>query len=139
VVYTGIDINEISNIDPSNGTFNADFYLWFRHKGPLDYSEIEFLNAAKDIHLSDAIMKMGINDISYSAYRIKGDFQEAFTFRDYPFDSHTLSIRFRHKRLNSNRFLFVADDIGIQRDGGKAPIDRFIDHSPLDKEEKVKK
>jgi hypothetical protein len=35
--------------------------------------------------------------------------------------------------------LFVADDIGIQRDGGKAPIDRFIDHSPLDTEEKVKK
>ena len=76
-----------------------------------------------------------LDAISYSAYRIKGDFQEAFTFRDYPFDSHTLSIRFRHKRLNSNCLLFVADDIGMQRDGGKASIDRFIDHSPLDTEE----
>lgn len=80
-------------------------------------------------------LKVNIDPISYSAYRIKGDFQEAFTFRDYPFDSHTLSIRFRHKRLNSNRLLFVADDIGMQRDGGKAPLDRFIDHSPLDTEE----
>ena len=136
VVYTGIDINEISNIDPRNGTFSADFYLWFRHSGSLDYSKIEFLNAAEDIHLGDAIMEMGIDAISYSAYRIKGDFQEPFNFRDYPFDSHTLSIRFRHKRLNSNRLLFVADDIGMQRDGGKAPIDRFIDHAPLDTEEK---
>jgi len=136
VIYTGIDINQISNIDPRNGTFSADFYLWFRHSGSLDYSKIEFLNAAEDIHLNDAIMEMGIDAISYSAYRIKGDFQEAFTFRDYPFDSHTLSIRFRHKRLNSNRLLFVADDIGMQRDGGKAPIDRFIDHAPLDTEEK---
>ena len=135
VIYTGIDINEISNIDPRNGTFSADFYLWLRHSGSLDYSKIEFLNAAEDIHLNDAIMEMGIDPISYSAYRIKGDFQEAFTFRDYPFDSHTLSIRFRHKRLNSNRLLFVADDIGMQRDGGKAPLDRFIDHSPLDTEE----
>jgi len=135
VVYTGIDINEISNIDPRNGTFSADFYLWFRHNGSLDYSKIEFLNAAEDIHLSDAIMEMTNNTISYRAYRIKSDFQEAFTFRDYPFDSHTLSIRFRHKRLNSNRLLFVADDIGMQRDGSKEPIDRFIDHSPLDTEE----
>jgi branched-chain amino acid transport system substrate-binding protein len=132
VVYTGIDINEISNIDPENGTFSADFYLWFRHKGPLDYSKIEFLNAAEDIHLSDAIMKMGIDDISYSAYRIKGDFQEAFTFRDYPFDSQTLSIRFRHKRLNSNKLLFVADDIGMQRDRGKAPVESPRGHSILD-------
>ena len=118
VVYTGIDINEISNIDPSNRTFSADFYLWFRHREPLDYSNIEFLNSAEDLHLGDAIMTMDIDDISYSAYRIKGDFRELFSFRDYPFDSQTLSIRFRHKRLNSNGLLFVADNIGMQRDGG---------------------
>ena len=132
VIYTGIDINEISNIDPRNGTFSADFYLWLRHSGSLDYSKIEFLNAAEDIHLNDAIMEMGIDPISYSAYRIKGDFQEAFTFRDYPFDSQTLSLRFRHKRLNSNRLLFVADDIGMQRDGGKTPVESPKKHSILD-------
>ena len=91
-VYTGIDINEIINIDPRNGTFSADFYLWFRHNGSLDYSKIEFLNAAKDIHLCDAIMEMTNNTISYRAYRIKGDFQEAFTFRDYPFDTQLISV-----------------------------------------------
>ncbi len=131
VIYSGIDINEISDIDPRNGTFSADFYLWFRHKEPLDYSKIEFPNAAEDIHLSDAIMKIGIDDISYSAYRIKGDFQETFTFHDYPFDSQTLSIRFRHKRLNSNDLLFVADDIGMQRDGVKTPVDSHKEHSIL--------
>ena len=132
VIYTGIDINELSNIDSRNGTFSADFYLWFRHRGSLDYSKIEFLNAAKDIHLNDAIMEMDIDAVSYSAYRVKGDFQEAFTFRDYPFDSQTLSIRFRHKNLDSNRLLFVADDIGMQRDGGKAPVESPIKHSILD-------
>ena len=131
VIYAGIDINEISNIDPRNGTFSADFYLWFRHSGRLDYGQIEFLNAVEDIHLNDAIMKMSIDDISYSAYRIKGDFQEAFNFRDYPFDSQTLSIRFRHKRLDSNRFLFVADDIGMQRDRGKTQVESPKKHSIL--------
>ena len=132
VVYTGIDINEISNIDPRNGTFRADFYLWFRHKESLDYSKIEFLNAAEGIHLGDAIMKMSIDDLSYSAYRIKGVFQEEFIFRDYPFDSQTLNIRFRHKKRNSSGLLFVADDIGMQRDGGVPMAERFREHSILD-------
>jgi len=132
VIYTGIDINEISNIDPRNRTYTADFYLWFRHSGALDYSKIEFLNAAEDIHLSDAIMEITTGNISYRAYRIKGNFKEAFTFRDYPFDSQTLSIRFRHKRLNSNRLLFVADDIGMQRGGGKTPVESPKEHSILD-------
>jgi branched-chain amino acid transport system substrate-binding protein len=132
VIYSGIDINEISNIDSKNGTFSADFYLWFRHTGPLDFSKIEFLNAAQDIHLSDAIMKMGIGDISYSAFRIKGDFKETFAFRDYPFDSHSLSIRFRHKILNSNRLLFVADHIGMQHEGGKLAVESPGERSLLD-------
>ena len=132
VVYTGIDINEISKIDPRNGTFSADFYLWFRHRGTLDYSKIEFINAAEGIDLNDAIMKMGIDDLSYSAYRIKSDFQQAFTFRDYPFDTQKLSIRFRHKRLNSNSLLFVADDIGMQREGSIKPVRNPKDHSILD-------
>jgi hypothetical protein len=92
VIYTGIDINEISNINPRKETFTADFYLWFRHKGYLDYSEIEFLNAVEDLRLRDEpIMEMTAPNIAYRAYRIKGDFNEEFIFRDYPFDSQTLS------------------------------------------------
>jgi hypothetical protein len=132
VVYTGIDINEISNINQRNGSFSVDFYLWFRHREPLDYSKIEFLNTSEAIHLGDAIMEMGIGGISYSSYRIKGDFQEEFDFRDYPFDSQTLNIRFRHKSLNSNSLLFVADDIGMQRDVGIYSMESSKGHAILD-------
>jgi len=135
VVYTGIDINEISNINPRNETFTADFYLWFRHKGYLDYSHIEFLNAAEDLRLRDEpIMEMTAQNIVYRAYRIKGDFSEAFIFRDYPFDSQTLSIRFRHKKFNSERLVFVTDDIGMQRYGDKTPAERLKQYSSLSKD-----
>jgi branched-chain amino acid transport system substrate-binding protein len=132
VIYSGIDINEISKIDPRKGTFSADFYFMVRHKDALDYSEIEFLNAAEDIYLSDAIADMCIDDISYRAYRIKGVFHGAFTFHDYPFDAQTLSIRFRHKRLSSNSLLFVADDIGMQRDSVKTPVESLNEYATLD-------
>jgi branched-chain amino acid transport system substrate-binding protein len=136
VVYTGIDINEISNINPRTETFTADFYLWFRHSGYLDYSQIEFLNAAGDIHLKDEpISEMTGHNFSYRAYRIKGDFNEALIFRDYPFDSQTLSIRFRHKIFNSERLLFVTDDIGMQRYGDRTPAERFREYLDFSKEE----
>jgi len=135
VIYTGIDINEISNINPRNETFTADFYLWFRHKGYLDYSKIEFLNAVEDLRLKDEpIMEMTDENIAYRAYRIKGDFNEEFIFRDYPFDSQTLSIRFRHKKFNSERLVFVTDDIGMQRYGGRTPAERLKEYLGLSEE-----
>ena len=135
VVYTGIDINEISDINPRKETFTADFYLWFRHNGDLDYSKIEFLNALGDLGLKDEpLMELTGHNMAYRAYRIKGDFREAFHFRDYPFDSHTLSIRIRHKMFSSERLLFVTDDIGMQRYGGRTPAERFKEYSDLSKE-----
>jgi branched-chain amino acid transport system substrate-binding protein len=135
VIYTGIDINEISNINPRNATFTADFYLWFRHKGYLDYSKIEFLNAVEDLRLRDEpIMEMSAQNMAYRAYRIKGDFKEEFIFRDYPFDSQTLSIRFRHKKFNSERLVFVTDDIGMQLYGGRTPAERLKEFLDLSKE-----
>ncbi len=135
VIYTGIDINKISNIDPRNESFTADFYLWFRHQGYLDYSKIEFLNALEDLRLKDEpIMEMTDQNIAYRAYRIKGDFKEAFNFHDYPFDSQTLSIRFRHKKFNSERLVFVTDDIGMQRYSGRTPAERLKQYLGLSEE-----
>jgi branched-chain amino acid transport system substrate-binding protein len=135
VIYTGIDINEISHINPRNETFTADFYVWFRHKGYLDYSKIEFLNAVEDLRLRDEpIMEMTAQNMASRTYRIKGDFREAFVFRDYPFDSQTLSIRLRHNKFNSERLVFVTDDIGMQRYGGRTPAKRLKGILGLSKE-----
>lgn len=135
IVYTGIDINEISNINPINETFTADFYLWFRHKGYLDYSKIEFLNAVEDLRLKDdPLMEMTDPNIAYRAYRIKGDFKEVFNFRDYPFDSQTLSISFRHKKYYRERLIFVTDDIGMQRYSGQTPAERLKKYLSLSNE-----
>ncbi|WP_204104864.1 MULTISPECIES: ABC transporter substrate-binding protein, partial [Spirulina sp. CCY15215] len=36
IVYTGIDINEVTHIDEKNSSFLLDFYLWFRYKGDIE-------------------------------------------------------------------------------------------------------
>ena len=137
VVYTGLDINEIMHIDQKNETFTADFYMWFRHVNPLDYSKIEFFNS--DILLGrnvDPMTATTVDDMHYRAYRIKAEFREPFQFHHYPFDHQTLRIRLRHKELNRERLIFVADDIGMQRHKGSSLYSRVQKHSGFQGENK---
>jgi len=139
VVYTGIDINEILHIDQKSKNFTADFYIWFRHKKPLDYSKIEFFNSDLQLNGSfDPMMEATVDGMSYRSYRIKTKFQESFQFHNYPFDSQTLSIRLRHKSLNRERLIFVADDIGMQRHRGSTLLKRIQEHSGFKGENKWK-
>jgi hypothetical protein len=86
----------------------------------------------EDLRLRDEpIMEMTAQNMAYRAYRIKGDFKEEFIFRDYPFDSQTLSIRFRHEKFNSERLVFVTDDIGMQRYGNRTPAERLEEYLGL--------
>jgi branched-chain amino acid transport system substrate-binding protein len=137
VVYTGLDINEIIHIDQKNESFTADFYIWFRHVNPLDYSKIEFFNS--DVHLGDNVDPMTattVDDMHYRAYRIKAEFREPFQFHHYPFDHQTLRIRLRHKEFNRERLIFVADDIGMQRHKGSTLLSRVQKHSGFQGENK---
>ncbi|MCI5132612.1 MAG: hypothetical protein D3904_14135, partial [Candidatus Electrothrix sp. EH2] len=52
LVYTGMKINNIENIDLKTGVFTMDFYLWFKSQKNVDFepAEIEFTNAVTPIH-----------------------------------------------------------------------------------------
>jgi branched-chain amino acid transport system substrate-binding protein len=55
VIYAGVDINEVSNLNIKNASYLMDFYIWFRHGGGFDDSQIEFVNAVKPIKLGKPI------------------------------------------------------------------------------------
>ncbi len=74
-------------------------------------------------------MASTVNGMDYRAYRIKAEFREPFQFHDYPFDVQNLRIRLRHKELDRERLIFVADDIGMQRHKGSSPSSRLQAHS----------
>jgi len=129
VVYTGLDINEITHIDQKKEEFTADFYIWFRHKAPLEYSQIEFFNSEVNLGQKEPLRATRVEGMSYRVYRIKTTFQEPFQFYQYPFDSQTLRIRLRHKALDREHLIFVADDIGMQRHRGSNLLKRIQKHS----------
>jgi branched-chain amino acid transport system substrate-binding protein len=113
VVYTGIDLNEISNLDMKSSTFTADFYIWFRYNGEFDESKIEFVNATSPVNLGTPIAEDTFNGQTYYAYRVKADFKSIYNFRAYPFDRQTINITIRNRDLTREQLTFVRDDLRL--------------------------
>ena len=121
IVYTGIDINEIRNLDEKTSSYLVDFYLWFRFQGDIAADNIEFTNYGTDrmdsgdkLELDEPIESEMIDDTTYRVYRVKADFKEKFHFNDYPFDRQKLAIRFRHTNLTRDSLIYVVDVVGMR-------------------------
>lgn len=121
IVYTGIDINEIRNLDEKNSSYLVDFYLWFRFRGDIDADNIEFsnygterLDSGDKLELDAPINEEVIDGITYRVYRVQADFKEKFRFDNYPFDRQKLAVRFRHANLTRDNLIYVVDVVGMR-------------------------
>jgi branched-chain amino acid transport system substrate-binding protein len=125
IVYVGMDINDLDNIDEAKSTYLVDFYLWFRYRGNVPADEIEFTNYSTE-HL-DSGVKLSLakpikegkeeakgGDINYKIYRMKADFSDNFEFHLYPFDRQTLKVKFRHANLTRDQLIYVIDTVGMR-------------------------
>ena len=107
VVYAGMDINRLNRIDKS--TFTADFYVWFLYNGTDEPTAIQFPDAVSNsvnptapvFDGKNPIKAQVVNGLNYRLYRVRGEFRNAFDFRDYPFDSQRLNLRFDNPNLST--------------------------------------
>ncbi|CAK8716756.1 hypothetical protein KKHLCK_05890 [Candidatus Electrothrix laxa] len=110
VVYAGVDINHISNLDVKQGLFTADFYLWFRYAGDFNATDITFPDAVNPIVLGKPIIKKKTSDNAHLlAYKLHADFIGDFPLHSYPLDRHKLRIHFHHQKENRNHLIYVPD------------------------------
>ncbi len=114
VVYVGIDINEVSELDTQAGTYLLDFYLWFRAREPMNPQDFVFLQLSEPIEFGNPVVETFENGISYQAYHIKARFKGNFDYKNYPFDQQTLGIQMKHKFKNAQELLLVPDTIGMR-------------------------
>lgn len=113
VVYAGTDINVIRNIDLEQGSFTADFYLWFRFQGTFDDTAVTFINARHPVTLEKPIMEETRGNITVRAYRVIADLKTDIRQAAYPLDRQTLRISFRHKKETRNNLIYIPDAIGM--------------------------
>ncbi len=123
VVYVGLKINEISQIDMKKLVFNLDFKLWFRFlKGDFNPADIEFINAVEPEKLKSQLKNSLVaekcnretpDNINYCVYRVKGDFRADFIPDNYVYKTHLVGVSFRHRTLTRNNLIYVTDVLGM--------------------------
>jgi branched-chain amino acid transport system substrate-binding protein len=117
IVYFGIDLNEVGNLNTATGNYDLDFYIWFRYRGALDLNKIEFSNAVTPVNLNNPIWERERNGMTIATFKVRGTFHGEFQFGDYPFDRQHITLVVRHQDRNSESMRFVADRLGMQLAG----------------------
>lgn len=117
IVYTGVDIIEISNLDTATGTYVLDFYIWLRFRDDLELDKIQFTNAAADIKLTNPIWSRERDGMTVLTYKVRGTFHGDFVFKEYPFDKQEIVLEIRHRDRTRESLSFVADRLGMRLSG----------------------
>ena len=125
LIYTGIKINEISELDPKTFNANLDFYLWFRYRGGIDLQNIEFLNALEPIQLGEPAHEKETDGQVYRLYHVKGRFRADFLPSQHIFGQHILGFSFRPRGLDRNSLIFVKDVLGMRLRKGQSPGEKL--------------
>lgn len=125
-VYVGIYLMNVYDLDINAYSYYADFYLWFRWKGDLDPTNIEFVNAVEKwgftktmFHDTNQVLPDGYR---YNGMRIEGRFYHSFTLKDFPVDDHPLDIRIESIEYPRDSLVFLPDTSKqLLREGFKIP------------------
>lgn len=112
-VYTGVYLMNLYNLDINEYSFYADFYLWFRWKGDIDPSNIEFVNAVEKWGFTQNMFyeepRLLPDGYYYNGMRIEGRFYHSFELNDFPLDRHSLDIRIENIDHPIDSLIYVPD------------------------------
>ncbi len=111
VVYTGIRLKKIKEIDYAHKTFQADILLWFRSQVLIDPDDIQFSNLLK-MESFEPLQQENYGLKHYQLFRVLGTFQADDDNPDQ-LGRFFFNMRFRHARYPRERILFIPDSIGM--------------------------
>ncbi len=93
-LYFGIEVIDISNVDPENRSFHADFLYWLKYDASERDMEknIHFRNAKNQELAQETALEIREGGIQYKLYKKSADFSIDADFRRFPFDVQELKI-----------------------------------------------
>jgi ABC-type branched-subunit amino acid transport system substrate-binding protein len=126
VVYAGIDLNTLDNIDVRANTFAADFFLWLRYQDDLnlDPHEVEFPTVVSGATLGKEVGHRSHLGFTTVTYHVKGVFRSDYEFSRFPFDEQTLRIPIQFHNSNSYTMILAYGQTGAKQQAadGKKPV-----------------
>ncbi len=113
VVYVGVNLHEISDLDLNKEVATLDMSIWFRYRGSFDPQDVLVSNAVEPVKFEKPEESSESEEIQYRRYRIKQKFQLNFTASARAYTQHVAGITFRHRQLNRNNLMYVIDVLGM--------------------------
>ncbi|MEU5696634.1 ABC transporter substrate-binding protein [Actinosynnema sp. NPDC020468] len=110
VVTTGVNLNEVRDLDTRDGTYFVDFFLWLKYSGDPAASDVQFVNAVKpDLRLGEPLRDVTGPDGTYRLYRVADRFKNGFEFRSFPFDHQLLKVLLQNRTRTADQVVYVTD------------------------------
>ncbi len=117
VVATGININEIRELDTAAGTYFVDFFVWLKYAGSHVASDVQFVNAVRpDLKLGEPLRDVTENGRTYRLYRVAERFKSGLEFRDFPFDRQRLTVLLQNRTQTADQVSYVTDKEILDQD-----------------------
>jgi len=111
----GVYLMNLYDLNMDEHSFYADFYIWFKWKGDIDPTEIEFVNSIEKWSMantqsgdsSNMTLKDGTN---YRIFRVEGRFFHSFSLNRFPLDKHVLDIQIESPEHPADSLVYLPDD-----------------------------
>ena len=116
-VKVGVYLMNLYDLNMDEHSFYADFYIWFKWKGDIDPTNIEFVNSIEKWSMAyapsgdgaDSLLNDGTN---YRIFRVEGRFFHSFLLGNFPLDRHTLDIQIENPEHDADSLIYVPDTKG---------------------------
>jgi len=113
IVYTGIEIVDITEINFKKNTCQIEFYLWFRHISGITPEDISFINTLNPVKIGKPVKEVISGNQRYIKYHFKDQFIMNYFSNNFLLNQNYIKIIFCHNRLPKNKIVYVADIIGM--------------------------
>ncbi|WNJ98145.1 ABC transporter substrate-binding protein [Thalassospiraceae bacterium LMO-JJ14] len=113
VVYTGLQVKEVTDLDIEKGQVTLNFLLWFRYSGDFKPEDLIFSNAVEPIVLDTPAAEQISRGLNYKLFEVTGKFNYNFSKVKRPYGTVLIGFDFAHRFLNRNNLQYVTDVLGI--------------------------
>ncbi|MFH1117056.1 MAG: ABC transporter substrate-binding protein [Pseudomonadota bacterium] len=112
VVYAGVDVEQVSNINLDSQEFEMQGFLWFKWRSEIHWNQKHKFFWNQILEGNEGIVSLGRNRTAptkYSSFEMRSKFKADYDLRQFPFDTQTLRIDLSAARVGVDEVLFVAD------------------------------
>ena len=137
VVYAGVDLLGIDEIDIKTSTYRMDFYLWFRYRPndrDIDFKPDDFVftNAEGEMEIVPIREETNSDGTILKTYRVSGAFKNQFRFYDYPFEHQDLIVEFRNQNATTSFIQYVVDRVGMRYESDNTLLANYAGNGAFD-------